>query len=117
MGKGDKISKRGKIFSGSYGKTRLRKQKSSKKYIYSSEKREKKHFEKIEHEQKPVTEVKTEIKEEPVVEIVEEKVVETPKIKKIVEEKPVEPVVEIIEKKEEKVEEVKPPDEEVKEVE
>jgi len=31
MGKGDKRSRRGKIFAGSYGKTRLRKKKSAVK--------------------------------------------------------------------------------------
>ncbi len=62
MGKGDKRSKRGKIFRGSYGKTRLRKKKSSQKFAYSTVKNEKRIIDKkdkpVESFKPPVTEMR-----------------------------------------------------------
>ena len=40
MGRGDKKTKKGKIFAGSYGKTRVRKEKTEQKFIKQKAKKE-----------------------------------------------------------------------------
>jgi len=106
MGKGDKRSKKGKIFKGSYGKSRFRKKKLKKlrlkrasqklktPVVIAQQKPEVKPKEIIEIKEEKIEQIKVEVKpaeiiEKPVIHApaAEQKTVEKPKVK--VEEKPV----------------------------
>jgi len=104
MGKGDKRSKKGKIFRGSYGKTRLRKQKSSQKSIYSDVKKEKRFIEKKEKPVEPLPQEREAYAAETVKKKIEQVPVEVQVQEEIKPEMPLEPASHVEEKPSEIIE-------------